>query len=1305
MGNSDEQASVPRGRLVEYAEFIEDQVARARARIKSNDMFRAVLWIITVTLGVLFAEVVLDHFVELPLGVRRGILFGGLALGLIYAWLKIARPMLRRVNTLYAAKSIESTDPHFKNSLINYLQIREDADKVAPSVLAQIEARAVADLSKVNVDDVVDQSPLTRLSYALAAIVVGICLYSWITPKSILDSARRAFLADVQRPTNTRFVNISPGDDKEPPKVVTGLPVTFTVETLGRQPEAVTLFTSRDEGKTFAETPMVQGRSFADPWSVKIDKVPGELLYYMAGGDGRTRTYKLPVLPVAIVEKVSLDYEFPEYTQVPRREAVEEGNVEALQGTRITLTATTNQPARSGFLDFGPKPPVPLLPVPGDPKKLKGTFLVDADGQYAVKFNTMDGQANPEPVLYDIRVVKDLAPTARFIRPESPTLRPANARVPLVIEASDDFGLKEMKLHVYRNGEILQKAVDVIDPKAKDAPKQVQQTVALDLEPLSLKVGDKIQYWVSLRDNCDLQPNKFETPKQTIEIQDPVSEPQREQLAQNEMAQAREETGQQQPMDEQNQGDSQQQQEKTGQQNNQNNQQKQGDQPNQPKQGEEQKKEGQKGGQQGNQSEAADPSANAKEGGQESKGQQQPGQSASKNQQKKQGQKRQAGQNQQPTGDPSDPNSQPGESGNQPDSKQSPMNQAGQPQQKQAGDQKKQGSNQQAGGSDKPEGAERPQGAENQAGNDQPKQTGQQKQAGDPAGKSGEEKGRNGEKGQQNHAASQPKEPMPGGEKGGEPQPGDEKGQSGEKPQPMPGQAGQNQSGDKSESEPGQKKGNPGDQPQSDPGQKEATGKKAGEKGSNTEKPEKGQSDQGSGDKPKPEQGPEAGQPGEKEGQPQEGGEPSQKQSPQNLSNADRDKLEKLRQALGMNNEPREAGEKGQEKAGNGEKGETGEPSGASGEKGQEKGESGEPGQEKGQSGKEAGEKGQSGKEAGEKGQSGKEAGEKGQSGKEAGEKGQSGKEAGEKGQSGKEAGEKGQSGKEAGEKGQSGKEAGEKGQSGEEAGEKGQSGKEAGEKGESGDQGKQAGQKGESGEKGESGKKPGGQPGGEGEKPGGEKGKGEEGKSKEAGEEKGQPGAMPKGTPKAGGMREGGDAPTARPDDTTPSPRAQEPDQAEPGENLSPQQKADQRLLKRLREMVDKNEISKELEQSTGLSREEINQFVRKFEAPKAEPRDPNATGGTTEVSSRPGNQDENRKVSLPGNLPGGQVTSRNARNSGMVADDATQGNLEGARSRIPSALRSRFEAYQKGLSRVNGRSTGTSSNSSAKAESGSDR
>jgi len=312
MSPGNESPQNPRGRLLEYAEFIEEQIHAAQARIKSNDIFRAVLWIITGAMGLLFVEIVLDHSIELPLIVRQVTLFVGLLVAGVYAWVRIVGPWLRRINPLFAAKSIETVDPQFKNSLINYLQISQDADKVAPSVLAQMEARAVADLSRVDVNNVVDPAPVTRLSYAMAALIVSFCLYSWITPKSLLDSARRAFLADVQRPTNTRFANIRPGDEVDAPKAITGMPLEFTVETLGAQPEKVTLFISRDEGKTFAEMEMKQGGSFADPWSVTIEKLPGELLYYMAGGDGRTRTYKLDPVPVAIVEKISLDYDFPE---------------------------------------------------------------------------------------------------------------------------------------------------------------------------------------------------------------------------------------------------------------------------------------------------------------------------------------------------------------------------------------------------------------------------------------------------------------------------------------------------------------------------------------------------------------------------------------------------------------------------------------------------------------------------------------------------------------------------------------------------------------------------------------------------------------------------------------------------------------------------------------------------------------------------------------------------------------------------------------------------------------------------------
>ena len=51
-----------------------------------------------------------------------------------FAALRIVRPLVSRVNGLYAAKTIEEADPAFKNSLINYLDLRRHRDELPKAV-------------------------------------------------------------------------------------------------------------------------------------------------------------------------------------------------------------------------------------------------------------------------------------------------------------------------------------------------------------------------------------------------------------------------------------------------------------------------------------------------------------------------------------------------------------------------------------------------------------------------------------------------------------------------------------------------------------------------------------------------------------------------------------------------------------------------------------------------------------------------------------------------------------------------------------------------------------------------------------------------------------------------------------------------------------------------------------------------------------------------------------------------------------------------------------------------------------------
>ncbi len=104
----------------------------------------------------------------------------------MFAVLRIVLPLVWRVNGLYAAKTIEGADPSFKNSLVNYLDLRPHRGELPKSFLAAIEAKAVNDLTQVEVDAVVNQHQLIHVWYVLAAVVLLCCVYAALDAQEYL---------------------------------------------------------------------------------------------------------------------------------------------------------------------------------------------------------------------------------------------------------------------------------------------------------------------------------------------------------------------------------------------------------------------------------------------------------------------------------------------------------------------------------------------------------------------------------------------------------------------------------------------------------------------------------------------------------------------------------------------------------------------------------------------------------------------------------------------------------------------------------------------------------------------------------------------------------------------------------------------------------------------------------------------------------------------------------------------------------------------------------------------------------------
>ena len=103
-------------------------------------------------LAILFLEIVFDHIVGMPYWLRWTILSA--------AWRPAASTPAFRLVLPWSAGSMRCTpprrsrmsEPAFKNSLINYLELQRHREQLPKAVLATLESRAVNDLTQVDVD-------------------------------------------------------------------------------------------------------------------------------------------------------------------------------------------------------------------------------------------------------------------------------------------------------------------------------------------------------------------------------------------------------------------------------------------------------------------------------------------------------------------------------------------------------------------------------------------------------------------------------------------------------------------------------------------------------------------------------------------------------------------------------------------------------------------------------------------------------------------------------------------------------------------------------------------------------------------------------------------------------------------------------------------------------------------------------------------------------------------------------------------------------------------------------------------------
>ena len=527
-------------------EQIESTLRRASALIRRVDLGAALFTAAALAVFLLLGGILLDHFIpggmpdtfRLVYSCAAGAVLLGVTLWRLY-------PLIRyRINPVYSASRLEEAHPRLKNALVNWLLVRGAEKNPFDRPFTRKTAEA---LPPGAASDAVDMSPLVRSAFWFIGALALLSAYLIAAERSCVVSAARVLMpaAEIAPPQRIRFRSVTPGNTQ----VRRGESVTITAEFDDLPPGEVRLVYATADGRlTGARLPMEpdSSRTLSAVFPETGEGVQEDILYEIQVADGeetaaRSAEYRISVLPPLSFTVEEIACRYPAYTQLEPQTAGGDGDIDAWEGTEVTLTARSNYPlARAELIpDFDRRGALKMTVSPDEPTRAEVRFTLEPGRWTSYRLWCEDtgrntNFADPEdarsgPPSRSVTVRPDPPPVAVWNDPP----RDAAARVaehgtlPLSFTGTDEqFGLAraQLELEWYRAARPAERTPVTVDLSRQllrpGTDRRAPQTVTCDFSPAAsgIPAGATVECRAVLYDNRPDEPGRGETDPLTLTV-------------------------------------------------------------------------------------------------------------------------------------------------------------------------------------------------------------------------------------------------------------------------------------------------------------------------------------------------------------------------------------------------------------------------------------------------------------------------------------------------------------------------------------------------------------------------------------------------------------------------------------------------------------------------------------------------------------------------------------------------------------------------------------------------------------------
>lgn len=516
-----------------YAE-LQARILAARRVWKRSLFWTGFAIVLTGVIALFVGEAIVDWLMPLPSPIRIALLTIGVGVTGYLLYKYLVRPLRASLTLRDVALNVERNHPDLEDRLVSAIEFgdRESADPIEAHMLQRLLEDTTQRTESIDFKATIDHSR-TRKHVGIAALVfVGCCVLSLVFPKEIQTSLLRVFTPwEKTDPILTTHLTVEPGNAR----ILRGKSLPIHVTVTGKSTEKVVLAyqDTRASAAATAETEITEQRinmlrnpSDKRGFAYEIFNIDADMEYYIAANDIASERYTVEVFDMPRVAEISVAYTYPAYTRLKPVVQTGTGDIQAVVGTRAALKIVTNKAIQTANFtlkadtrqdSFFQKltetsEPETTQMVISDGNTLTTTIDVVADGNYTVELLCIDGFNNEIPIEYNIKAIPDAAPEVVIKEPGRDIKTTKLGEVEIIAEATDDYGLAELKLRYHfgvgESQEVVLNAnappLSAIEEKATDdsfVHRVLNGSYTFYIEEFDLEPGDVISYYAHATDN------------------------------------------------------------------------------------------------------------------------------------------------------------------------------------------------------------------------------------------------------------------------------------------------------------------------------------------------------------------------------------------------------------------------------------------------------------------------------------------------------------------------------------------------------------------------------------------------------------------------------------------------------------------------------------------------------------------------------------------------------------------------------------------------------------------------------------